>query len=277
MQNKSYNQIIKSSSITGGVAAITMVLGMIRLKFAAILISFTGVGLLSSFSSIQGLIGTVAGMGIQSSAVREIAIAVAKGDEQEIGRKVVTLRRVCWITGLAGMLIMIAFSSKLSQLTFNSSSYNIEIAALGFVILLTNLTSGQLVLLQGARCIGSLASIKLIGAIFSTLTAISFYYYFGLRGIVPSMICIALIQFLITWYIARKIPVPQVTISWFNSLHEAKGMINLGIVFMLSALLVTAVNYGTITLITRQFDLHSVGLYSAAFTISGIFVNFILD
>ncbi len=84
-----------SSSIMGGAAGVNLLLGMIRTKFAAVLIgTTTGVGLLASFTAIQGIVGTLAGLGIQSSALREIAAAVGQGDEQAIGRVVLTPRSI---------------------------------------------------------------------------------------------------------------------------------------------------------------------------------------
>ena len=113
----SYAQILKASSIMGGAAGINLLLGMLRVKFAAVFIGTTGVGLISSFGALQGLVGTLAGLGIQSSAVREIAAAVGKGDEQAVGRAVLALRRICWLTGLVGMAAMMLLAPLLSQLT----------------------------------------------------------------------------------------------------------------------------------------------------------------
>ena len=134
----------------GGAAGVTFLLGMLRNKAAALLIGTTGLGLMASFNTIQGLITTFAAFGIQSSAVREIALAVGKGDQLVVARKVLVLRRLCWLTGSVGMLIMMACSSFFSQLTFNSNAYTLDIAALGLAIFLTNLAGGQLTLLQGS-------------------------------------------------------------------------------------------------------------------------------
>lgn len=274
--SSSYGQILKSSSIMGGAAGITFMLGMLRTKVAALLIGTSGVGLIAGFTAIQSLISTFAGLGIQSSAVREVALAVGKEDQHAIGRTVLTLRRVCWLTGLGGMLIMMALSPLLSHLTFNSNAYILDIGALGIVILLLNLAGGQLAILQGMRRIGEMARINIIGAAFSTLLAIIFYYWFGVRGIIPSLISIAAIQLTIAWYFSRRITVPLVTLTWMETFREANDMVKLGLVFMWSGLLVSAVNYFTITQITQQIDLHAVGLYSAAFLLSGMSVNLVL-
>ena len=274
--SSSYGQILKSTSIMGGAASITFLLGILRTKFAALLIGTSGVGLMTGFTAVQSLISTIAGLGIQSSAVREIALAVGKGDQQAIGRTVLMLRRFSWLTGLVGMLIMIAFSPLFSRLTFNSNAYTLDIAALGIVILLVNLAGSQLALLQGMRRIGDMARANIGSAVFGTLSAVCFYYWLGLRGIVPALVSIAAIQLTTAWYFTRTIPVPSVTLTWRETFREANDMMKLGIVFMWSGLMVSAVSYFTITLITQQIDLDAVGLYSAAFLLSGMSVNFVL-
>jgi len=273
----SYGQILKSSSIMGGAAGINMLLGMVRTKFAAVLIGTTGVGLLASFGAVQGLIGTLAGLGIQSSAVRDIAAAVAKNDDQAVGRAVLALRRICWITGLVGLLAMVALSPFISQLTFGSDQYTLDIAALGLIILFGNLAGGQLALIQGMRRIGDMARANILGSALGTFSTIGFYYWLGLRGIVPALVVLSALQLAIAWYYARRVPVPPVQLTWRQTFSEASGMVRLGAVFMWNGLLLSLVGYITVTLITQQEGLAAVGIYSAAFALSGLFVNFVLQ
>lgn len=274
--NRSYSQIIKSSSIVGGAAGITFLLLMIRTKFFAVLVGAGGVGLMSGLTAIQNFVGTVAGLGIQSSAVREIAAAVSNGQEQAIGCAVLTTRRICWLTGLVGMLTIVAFSPLLSRLTFESDAYTIDIAALGIVILLVNLAGGQLALLQGMRRISEMANANISAAALGTIIAIGCYYLLGLRGIVPSLIAIATLQLAFAWRFARRVPVPMITLTWMQTFRKARTLVTLGFVFMWSALMVSIVSYFTIFLISRQMGLEAVGLYSAAFLLSGVSVNFVL-
>jgi enterobacterial common antigen flippase len=272
----SYEQILRSSSIVGGASLITMLLGMIRTKFAAVFISTGGVALLSGFGSIQGVIGIIAGLGIQSSAVREIAVAVGKGDNEVIALTVLMLRRISWFTGLVGMAVMMAFSPILSRLTFNSDVYTFDIAALGLNILLLNLAGAHLALLQGMRKLGDMARANIGSAMLSTLTTVGFYHWLGLRGIVPSLISIAAFQLAIAWYFARRVPLCQVTQTWKETFIAAHIMVKLGFVFMCSALMAGGIIYSTIILLARQIDLNAVAIYSAAFLLSGMSVNFVL-
>lgn len=260
----------------GGAAGVSLLLGMFRVKFAALLMGTTGVGLLTSFTSIQGFFVTLFGLGIQSSAVREVAAAVGRQDEQAIGRAVLILRRVCWLTGLLGMAVTMAFSPTLSQLTFGSDAYTFDIAALGLVILFSNISGGQMVLIQGMRRIGDMARANILGAALATLVTMGFYIWLGLRGIAPALVSIAAIQLALSWHFARRVLVSQVVLDVRQTFREAGSMVRLGLVFMWNGLLGGAVSYLTVTFITQQISLQAVGLYSAAFALSGIFVNFVL-
>ncbi len=273
---KSYGQILKASSIMGGAAGINLLLSMVRIKFAAVLIGTTGVGLNASFGALQGLISTIAGLGIQSSGVRNIAVAVGKGDQDAIGRAVLTLRRICWLTGLLGMAAMMLASPLLSQLTFGNQNYVLDIAALGLVILFGNISGGQMALIQGMRRIGDMALASIIGAAFGTLAAVGFYTTLGMRGIVPTLVAVSAFQLAVSWYYARQVSVPQVSLTLRQTYAEANGLVRLGLVFMANGLMGSAVTYITIALITQYEGTQAVGLYSAAFALSGMFVNFVL-
>lgn len=273
---KSYTEILKASSIMGGAAGINLLLGMLRVKFAAVFIGTTGVGLISSFGAVQGLISTLAGLGIQSSSVRDIAAALGKGDQGAIGRAVLTLRRVCWLTGLIGMAAMMLLAPWLCQLTFGHREYALDIAALGFVILFGNLSGGQMALIQGMRRIGDMARANIYGAAAGTVAAIGFYATLGLRGIVPTLLTVSALQLALSWFFARRVSVPKVELTLRQTFSEASSMVRLGLVMMWNGLMGSAVSYLTITLITQHEGTQAVGLYSAAFALSGMFVSFVL-
>lgn len=277
MSDSSYTQILKSSSLIGGAQGINLLLSMVRVKFTAVLIGPVGVGLAGNYGAIQGVVGAVAGLGIQASGVREIAAAVGKEDSQAIGRAIVILRRMCWFTGLVGMLAMMALSPLLSQWTFSSSDHALEIALLGVTILLTNLSGGQTALIQGTRRIGDLARVNVIGATAGTVIAIGCYGALGVRGIVPALLLMAVVNLLASWHYARRVPVPKVVMSWWESFRAAGGLIRLGLVFMSTVLIGSLVAYLTVTLITQQLGLAAVGIFSAAFALSRMGVGFVVN
>lgn len=272
----SYNQILKSTSLIGGAAGINLLLGMVRMKFAAVLIGPVGVGLVGTYQAIQGMVGVLAGLGIQSSAVRDVAEAVGRQDNEAIGRTILSLRRICWLTGFVGAIAMVALAVPLSQYTFDSADYAPDIALLGPIILFSNIQGGQSALLQGMRRIGDLARLNVIGSVAGTAVTVALYSWLGMRGIIPSLLLISIIQLIATWRFSRKVHVPSVEMSWKESFKAINGMVRLGLVFMWNGVMLALVAYLTRAWISQEFDLLAVGIFTAAFSLSGMFVNFIL-
>jgi enterobacterial common antigen flippase len=276
-KSSSYAQILKSTSIMGGSAVITMLFGLIRTKFAAVLIGTTGLGLLSNFMVIQGLASAVASFGLQTSAVREISVAVSTGDQEKIARTVLSLRRMCWFTGLMGLLMTVGLASTLSQWTFSSNKYTLEIALLGVVVFFSNLSGGQGALLQGMRRMEDLARVNVISTLIGSIVSISCYFYLGINGILPALIFIAAANLVVSYRFSLRVVVPFVAMTWKESFYVAKEMFHLGIVFVWIGLMNSIVSYLITFWIIKQIGLSSVGIYSAAFSLSGMVVNFILS
>lgn len=276
-EERSYSRVFKSSTMIGGAQGINMLIGMIRVKFIAILIGPIGLGLIATYQSIAQLMGTISGLGLQSSSVRDIAEAAGLNDEERIGKVVLSLRRMCLLTGIIGAGAMLILSSTVSRITFDSIEYAQNISWIGLTILFTNLKAGQMALIQGMRRIGDLAKLNIIGAVCGTFISVLLYYFLGKEGIIPAIVLFSLTEFSASWWFARKIKVSKVSMSWFESFHAAGGMIKLGLAFMWTGLLVSFVAYLTRILIAQEIDIISVGIFSAAFSLSGLIVNFILS
>jgi antigen flippase len=260
----------------GGAATLAFLLSMIRVKFAAVLLGSSGIGLLTSFTSLQTVMGAIFGLGLQSSAVREIALAVSRSDEHALSRSAQALRRICLLAGSVGALVTVAFSSFISQMTFGSDQYILEIACLGLIILMITLSGGELALLQGMRRIGDQARTQVFCAIVTTIVAVGLYGWMGSRGIMPTLVSVAAVQLTLSWYYARRLRITKIYLSWKETFSEAEGLIRAGLVFMWCSLVGAAVNYITIILIAQKINIAAVGIYSAAFALSGIFLNFFL-
>ena len=273
----SYARVLKSSSLVGGAEAVSMVLRLVRMKFAAVLIGPLGVGLVGTYQAVQSVIGTLAGLGIQTSAVRNVAAAVERGDQQVIGETIRALRRIVWVTGILGALAMWALSGLLSEWTFGNDEHAGAIAILGLCILFGNLQGGQMALIQGMRRIGDLAKARIVTAVFAVALTVSMYLWLGMDGIVPALVGSAFIGTLVAMFYARRIPVPEASINWRRTIELSGGMVQLGLAFMWAGLLAAFVAYLARALIAQQIGLADVGIYTAAFTLSGLFVNFVLQ
>jgi PST family polysaccharide transporter len=276
-ETRRYRAVLKTTSVVGGASAITIVVGMVRTKFVAVLLGPAGVGLLGVYSQLAAVVATVSGLGIPSSGVREIAAAYATESPERIGRAVLTLRRAAWVLGVAGMLGMALLSGPISTLTFGSDVHRWQVAGLSVSILFGGLSGAQSCLLRGARRIGDVARATIIGAISGTAVSVPCYFALGSEGIVVALVLVAAGGLATAWWFTRSLPIPVVDMTWRASAREARGLLTLGLGFMAASALTTATGFAVQTLLVRRFGIADAGIYQAAYSISAALVGFVLS
>ena len=274
--NQSYGQILKSTSLVGGSQVINILLRIIRTKFLAVLLGPSGIGLMGLYIAVTGIVGTMTSMGIGTSGVRQIAEAAGTGDTQKIARTIITLRRSSLFLGFLGMLLTIIVCVPLSRLTFGSAEYAWPIALLSVTLFLGAVSGGQTALIQGMRRIADLATLSVLGVLLGTVISIPMIFMWGKEGIVPFLITVSAMTILTSWWYARKIQVEQIMLGWRETIREAKGLLSLGLVFMTTGLMTTAVMYLIQVLVVRQLGMDYVGLYLSATTLSSLYIGVIL-
>jgi antigen flippase len=273
----SYGQILKSSSIIGGAQLVNCLVGIVRMKVVAVLLGPTGIGLVGLYQSATNLVGTVAGLGIASSGVREVAEADGKGDPESVAHAVKSLRRACWVTGVIGWLLTAALAYPLSIWTFGSGERALPIAILGATLLLGSITGGQTALLQGVRKIADLARLNVISVMIGTVVAVCIYSWLGERGIIPVMLATAVLNLGVSWWFSRRVQVNQVDQTVRETLERWRGLLGLGLAFMWSGLVTSGVALVIRSVVVRDLGLDANGLYQAAWGISGMLGGFILN
>lgn len=273
---QSYRNVLKSTSLIGGASIINILISMMRTKIVAVLLGPNGVGLLGMYGQITGLVGSVTGMGIGNSGVRQVAEAVGTNNQDRIARTVKTLRHTAWFTGGLGLIMMVAFCVPLSRMTFGSDDHALPIAVLGITLLSGAVAGGQGCIINGTRRIGDLARISVISAINGTIISIPCFYLWGQNGIVPSLILSAFAGLATSWWYARRVPVKAITLPWSDCYSEVRKLLLLGISFMGAGLVTALSGYLIRVVLLRQFSLADVGIYQSAYNLSGILVSFVL-
>ena len=272
----SYGTILKSSSLVGGSQAVAMLIGMIRTKFVAVLLGPTGLGLSGTYMAMQHFAIVLAGLGINQSGVRDISTARGSGESQRITETVNVLRKLSLWLGILGALIISVLASPLSRLTFGDSSHAWDILALGVSVLMGLVTAAQKAVMQGFRRIGDIAKTNILGTSVGAVAAISWYYALRMEGIIPAILTLSVLKLCFSWYYARKVEVSSIRVSFKLLLSHSKKLLGLGLAFMWTGLCVAAMAYIIRLVILREFDLVTVGIYAAAYRISGMILDFVM-
>jgi len=274
---QSYGQILKSSALIGGSSVLNLGFGVIRNKAMALLLGTSGVGLYGLYGSIYDLTRTISGLGIGGSGVRQIAEAVGTSDSKKIARTVITLRRVAIVSGLGGALLLVLFCLPASQFTFGHYHQAAWIALLGLAVMCNNISMGQSALVQGVRRISDLARMSVLGAFYGTVLSIPIIYFFGQHGIVPFMICVSAMSIVTSWWYARKVRVEQMRLSGAEVIEEARGLLRMGLAFMISGFLGMGSAYLIRVLVLHLLGLEAAGCFQAAWVLGGYYVGFIMQ
>ena len=273
----SYRQIMKATSIFGGVQVFNILISIIRSKFVAVWLGPAGMGIMGLLTSTLGIIGNLTNFGLGTSAVKDIAAAHGAVDQQRISIVITVFRRLVWITGLLGMLMAIILSPWLSHFTFGNHDYTWAFIWISVTLLFSQLSSGQLVVLQGIRQLKQLAQANLAGSALGLFVTLPLYYIYRANGIVPGLIGTGLITFIISWYYSLKANIKSTYVTKIQTLEEGKGMLRMGFLISLSSLLSVGASYLVRIYISRTGGVEQVGLYTAGFAIINTYVGLIFN
>jgi enterobacterial common antigen flippase len=274
---QSYGQILKSSGLIGSSQLINIGFRIVRTKAMALLLGPSGVGLLSLYSSISDMATLLAGMGLNSSGVRQIAEAVATSDTRRVAKTVTALRRVALLVGTIGGLLLVALCMPVSRATFGNDQHAEQVILLSLAVFLTAVAGAQTALVQGMRRIADLARLSVLGALFGTIFSVTIVYFFRQRGLVPSLVCVAAMGIATSWWYARKVKVERITMTCSEVWLEASELLKLGLAMMGGAAANLLAAYAVRIIIRQDVGIAAVGYYQAAWVLGGFYVDFILQ
>ncbi len=272
-----YGQILKSSALIGGSSVLKIGIGMVRNKAMAVLLGPSGIGLMGLYGSMVDLAQNIAGMGVNSSGVRQIAEAVGSGDNEKIARTAIVLRRTAVILGAMGATLLVLFCQAISGWTFGTSEHSAAIAWLAIAVFFGAVASGQTALIQGMRRIADLAKMGVLGGVYGTIIGVTLVYFFRERGIVPSLIAVAGMSVLMSWWFSHKVKFKTPALSLSQVKNETAGLLKLGFAFMASSLFIIGAGYIVRIMIARKIGLEAAGFYQAAWYFGVTYVGLILQ
>jgi len=277
-----YGQILKSSTLIGGSSVLSLAIGVVRTKVMVLLLGTMGYGVMGFYMTISDLVRSVAGLGVNTSGVRQIAEAVGSGDTQRLARTVIALRRVAFYSGALGALLLLIFCKQVSRLTFGDEHHAGGVALVALAVFFGDVSAGQGALVQGMRRIADLAKMNVLGALYGTLFSIPIVYYYyrqGIpeRGVAPSLVCVAAMSIVTSWWYARKVKVERVSANLQETLGEVSALLKLGIVFMSTGLMTFGGAYLIRIFLRHEIGLEAVGLYQAAWILGSLYIGVILQ
>lgn len=270
-----YRQTFKAIGLFGGVQVIKIIIGIVQTKVIAIYIGAVGVGIQSLFNTTLGMITSVFGFGLGSSAVRDISEVIGENNTSGLYRVIHSLKFWLILGGMTGAFFTIVFSKQLSLWTFDSDEYKWAFVVLSVFVFFTIQTSGLLAIIQGTRQLTNLAKAGIAGSLCSLFISVPLYYWKGVEGIVPVFFMTSIITWGFALYLSRKVTVAKNELTIKELWKTGGRMVKLGIALTANSFIAILVSYVVNIYINRTGGVAQVGFYQAGYIITTQYVGLI--
>lgn len=277
-QKVSYKEILKSTSIFGGVQFFQIIILIFRSKIIAILLGPTGIGIFGLLNTSLNLMSTITNFGVNSSSIKDIATSYKHLNKKIFYEKIYIIKNIFRITGAFGMILTIIFAPLISKVTFNNSSYIFSFLLLSTTILINQITNGKLVILQGTQKLNDLAKVTLFGNLIGLTLSIPLFYFLKNDGIIYSILVYSFSNLFISEiYYKNFVKNSEIKLKIKEFINKSKEIISSGFLLGISGIITVLVNYLISIYISKNGSLIQLGLYNVAVAISINYTNIIFN
>lgn len=273
-QNK--RQILRVTSIIGGATFAALLISLLKMKLIAVLVGTAGVGLLGALTALMTTGASIAGMGIESSAVRQLSVASHDTAKARVVR--FAIWTYAWPLAIAGATVCWVLREPLGEFVTGSTDRASDIGWLSLGVGLSVLGAAQLAQVHAYRRMGDLARIRIWSALFAAGASVLAVYLFSLRGVIIAILATPLALSLVALWHSKKLPAlqlrPRPSIS--KLMPHWRSLAALGALVMVAAVIGNIGQLIGRSIIVQRLGLSELGLFQAGFTISSLNVGLLL-
>ena len=202
--DSSYKKLLKVMTLFGSVQGLSIVMNLVRAKFAAELLGPAGVGLNSIYNETREFIHSTTNIGMDQSGTREIA---RNSDTENLADSVTLTRSWIMILAAFGMLATIVFAYPLSWMLFSDSNHIWQLVMLSPAVAFSTITCGEMTVLRGLQKMKTIAGVAVLHVVLGVATTIPIYYVWGMDGIIAALVLMTISLAVVTMmYSYRAFP-----------------------------------------------------------------------
>ncbi|MCD9047148.1 O-antigen translocase [Luteimonas sp. MHLX1A] len=276
-ESGSYRQILRSSSIIGGASLINILVGLVKMKVAAVLLGPAGVGMIGLLQSLMSAASAVSALGFGTVGTRQIAEAVGRDDDAAIAA---ARRALFWGTlGLAALGAMLVWTLRdlIAVHVLHDPAMGGSIGWLALGVALTVASGSQAALLNGLRRIGDLARVSIASGFASAALGVCALAVWGERGLLAFILATPLASFTASlWYVSRLPPIVAPATSFPALAHQWATLARLGAAFMAAGVVGTAGHLAMRILVQRELGVDALGQFQASWMIAMTYIGLVL-
>ena len=270
----SYKSIAKSSGLIAFVQIAQMLFALIRNKLISVLLGSAAFGLYSIYNTFIEMGTTFSILGLNNSAVREISRC--NSDQIIIGKVIYILNRLILIFSLIIFTVTLLFSEKIAFYLFNEDGHQKGVITIAFIMILSVISKEGYAILNGIRSLRDLAISQIASSAIGSIGMILAIYFWGIDSIPASMGIVYLSMSVITYAYVRKNNIHEVKATKIEFKNKSKSLLNIGIGVTIAGAISTIMTIMSKSFLTENYDMSTVGIYQASWTISNLYTGIIL-
>lgn len=270
--------LIRSTILIGSSSMATTLISILRVKALALMVGPAGLGLLGVLAGLASAGTTVAALGSDTSGTRRIALSRDNAATLAHVRRILGLIAV--VHGLLAAAVIWWLREPIAVWALGNSDYADDVAMVGIAVALS-LTAGlQIAQLQGLARVGDIARINILASLASTLVGLLAVWLWGMGGIIVLVLAQPAVSALLATH--RMATAGGISSDGSQSglrdvIRDWAGAIAQGAPYMLSFLMLTLVPLAIRALLVRDLGIEAAGHFHAAWTMSVIYIGFLLN
>lgn len=266
------SRIVKALSIFGSVQVLSVLASAVRVKLIAILIGPVGVGVYSIFWQTMELLRNIGGMNISTPTVSHLS--ALRNDSMQLRESEASVRRTAAWLGVATMLVAALGAPLLSLFAFGNYDYSLWFLILSPMVGLCIFGNVNSAIMQARDRLRALAFCSLWGSVTSAAMAVFCIWLWGMKGIVPALLMVGLIQYTFSAIYSR--PRLQFSAMWHRiraTFSANRLLLSMGGYLTVSMGVTMGCSYLFIVYLNRVYDSEIVGFYQAGHTMLGAYAG----
>lgn len=259
MKDSTYDHVVKYIGVLGSVQGLKMLVQLVRNKLATTLLHRDGVGVSASLANISELVNNATNLGLSFGTVRNLSELFEEGTEEQRAHFVRVIRTWAIWTALLGAMVCLGMSSLFSCWYLKGDdSYTFTVCLLSLYVFTLPLEAVECSIVKGMRRLKSLAYIETSVVFGCFLITIPLYYFFGIGGIVLSLILSGIFTLAVHLVVTTRMFPWRIDLFSRQVFKEGVPLLKMGIPYVVAGIagaMSTSFIYGALE------SLQEVGLY----------------
>lgn len=261
-----YGRVVKYLGLLGGAQGLSLLVNLLRNKIASTLLGAVGLGLIGLYNRTVQMFSDCTNLSLSYSAIRKLSDTYENATAEDLAHYVKVTRSIALLTGIVGMLLFVMFSPLVMKYISDGSDYSSwYFVALSPVVLFLAVSGGEVAVLRGVRQLNSLAIYTLWSSFVALLVAVPVYFFFGVAGILPSILIIALLQMLGVLYNSVRLFEYKVAPFSLRLLRDGVEMLKLGAGYIYTTILTSCSVWMIYSMISNIGGDAELGLFSSGY------------